>query len=61
MDTEIYTIKDIMQILKIGETSARKLVSTRGFPSMRVGRQYRILKTDFEKWLRQNSDKEITF
>ena len=61
MDTEIYTIKDVMKILKIGETTARKLVFTRSFPSMRIGRQYRILKTDFEKWLSQNSDKEISF
>lgn len=56
----IYTVKDIMNILHIGETNARKLIISRGFPSMKIGRQYRIVKSEFDKWLKQNSDKEIT-
>lgn len=59
LESQVYTIADIAKLLCIGETTARKLASLRGFPTMRIGRQYRVRKTDFDRWLSQNHDVEI--
>lgn len=59
IEPQVYTAKDIAKILCIGETTARKLMSLRGFPTMRIGRQYRVRKVDFDRWMSQNHDKEI--
>lgn len=60
LEPQVYTIADIAKLLCIGETTARKLAFARDFPTMRIGRQYRVRKVDFDKWLAKNYDKEIT-
>jgi len=59
IEKQVYTVNDIAKILCIGDTTTRKLMSLRSFPTMRIGRQYRVRKADFDRWLAQNYDKEI--
>ena len=48
---EFLTPKDIQQILKIGRDKTYKLISTKGFPSIKIGNTVRIPKDRFEKWV----------
>lgn len=54
-----YTVEDIMYILGIGRSTAYKLVKTRGFPSMQIGKQIRIDKEEFDIWRSKKLEKRI--
>ena len=47
----IYTIEDVMHILRISRNQTYKLFNSDGFPSFRIGSSHRITKTAFEKWV----------
>lgn len=46
-----YNLKEIQEILGICHSTATKIVKTKQFPSIRVGREVRIPKADFDAWL----------
>ena len=46
-----YTVKEITEILGISPSSAVKLIKANMFRSIRVGREVRIPKADFDAWL----------
>ena len=47
----IYTIEDVMHILRISRNQTYKLFNSDGFPSFRIGSSHRITKSAFEKWV----------
>lgn len=47
----IYTVEDVMRILRISRNQAYKLFNSDGFPSFRIGSSHRITKSAFEKWV----------
>lgn len=47
----ILTPKDIGIILGISKNSAYAVVHSEGFPAVRVGKQYRVLRNNFFAWL----------
>ena len=54
MSTEkkvVYNIEDIMSLLDIGHARAYALVKQRGFPSIKIGRQFKVPRDAFERWL----------
>lgn len=51
MDTEVYTVKDIQEILNIGKNTAYQLINSNPFPVIRIGKTYRIPKEAFDRWL----------
>ena len=53
-----YTVKEIREILGISSSSAAKLIKANMFRSIRVGREVRIPKSDFDAWL-DNESKEV--
>ena len=53
-----YTVKEITEILGISPSSAAKLIKANMFRSIRVGREVRIPKSDFDAWL-DNESKEV--
>lgn len=53
-----YTVKEITEILGISPSSATKLIKANMFRSIRVGREVRIPKSDFDAWL-DNESKEV--
>lgn len=56
---EIYTTKEMMQILKFGKTKMNALLKSGEFPAVKIGGQYRITKESLEKWMKDNEKKEI--
>lgn len=47
----VLTVKDIMEILKIGKDKAYALMRSESFPSFRLGGRFFITKPNFDKWL----------
>ena len=56
---EIYTTKEMMEILKFGKTKMNELLRSGEFPAVKIGGQYRITKEALEQWMRHNEGKEI--
>lgn len=50
---EVYSVKDIMTLMKISKNTAYELVKSGAFPVIQIGSTYRISKEVFEKWLHQ--------
>lgn len=44
-----YTAEDLQQIMQIGHKQAEALMRTDGFPSIRIGRSYRVEEEAFSK------------
>ena len=53
-----YTVKEIREILGISSSTAAKLIKANMFRSIRVGREVRIPKADFDAWI-DNESKEL--
>lgn len=47
----ILTAEDLQKILKIGERQAKALMRTKGFPSCKIGREYRVTESALQQWL----------
>ena len=52
-EKEILTGKEVQQLLDISRTTLWKLRKERGFPSTRVGRGYRYLRSEVMAWLKE--------
>lgn len=53
------TVKDVQRLLRISEVTAYNLMHADGFPSMRVGRSYRIPCEKFLHWVENTSGHTI--
>lgn len=51
---EFYTVKNLIEILPIGRNQVYKLINTKGFPSINIGRKIVIPKKQFEEWINEN-------
>ena len=47
----VLTVKEIMEMLRIGSNGAYALMHSKSFPVVRIGRAYRIPKDSFLAWL----------
>ena len=50
----ILTVGDVAKILKVGRSSAYELVNQKDFPSIRIGRNIRVLEDELKVWLKSN-------
>lgn len=48
---EIYRVEELTQILPIGRDKAYKLMRSKAFPSIQIGKTYLVRKDDFDSWL----------
>ena len=48
---EVYTIEEVAKMLKVSEQTIRALVRDGTLPAKKVGRAWRIKKTDFEAYM----------
>lgn len=53
------TVKDVQRLLRISEVTAYNLMHADGFPSMRIGRSYRISREEFLHWVESTSGHTI--
>ena len=51
MDSKVYTVKEVMDILKISKNTAYDLIKQEGFPVIKIKNTYRIPKVAFDEWL----------
>ena len=51
MEPVNYTVKEIQQLLHIGQVSAYRLVRSGVFPVIKIGRSYRIPQDTFQTWM----------
>lgn len=51
MEQYVYTVEDIVRILKIGKNSAYKLLKDPPFTVLRIKHKIRIPKESFHNWL----------
>ena len=48
---KLITVTELQQILHIGRDTAYNLVRRKDFPSVKLGREYRILSDKLQDWL----------
>lgn len=52
-------VKDIQENLGIGRQKAYLLVSMRGFPKLKIGKNFYIPEEQYKKWIAENLKHEI--
>ena len=57
MESDILTIKEISDYLRIKEKTAYYLASEGEIPGFKVGGSWRFKKSEIEKWVKQKSNK----
>jgi len=50
---EFYTVKEIAEILKVNKVTVQRWCKTKDLPAVKIGKSYRIEKSDFEEWYSQ--------
>ena len=56
---QYYSVRDISTILGVSKTFAYKLVSSNGFPALKIGGKYFVNQDDFAHWCKRNIGKDI--
>ena len=56
METDIMTIKEVAEYLKLKEKTAYKLVAEGKIPGFKVGGSWRFRKSEIETWIKQQSE-----
>ena len=57
----VYDVEDIMRLLNIGHSRAYALVKQSGFPSIKIGRQFKVPCAAFERWLEASANNQSDF
>lgn len=47
----LLTVKNLIEILKIGRDTAYALMRSSAFPSMKIGGRYYVTQEELKKWL----------
>jgi excisionase family DNA binding protein len=54
-DSEVMTIKDVAQYLRLSEAKVYELARARAIPALRIGKSWRFQKDLLQQWLRRNA------
>lgn len=57
----LYTVDDMQQIFKIGRCKAYQLMSSSGFPAIRLNKKLLVEKGKLEDWIAKNSGKTYIY
>ena len=57
MDDEVLTIRELANLLKIGEKTAYTMAQAGELPGFKVRGQWRFRRTDIETWIHSQVDK----
>ena len=57
-EIEMYDIKDVQRILKIGRNNVYKLLKVPTFPVIKIGNKYIIPRAEFEQWVHKSIHKK---
>ena len=56
-DFEILTAQDIAKILKVSRATAYEIMDRDDFPTIRIGRNKRVMVHEFKDWLNNQTNK----
>ena len=59
LEQRTLTVKELAQVLGIGETKARELMRSKSFPSFRISNKYLVSIVRFEQWLNEAEGKQF--
>lgn len=59
MEQRYITVEDIAHDLSISEDLVRVWIREKKLPAVRLGKEYRILKTEYEKFLRDRRTDQL--
>ena len=59
LEQRTLTVKEMAQVLGIGETKARELMRSKNFPSFRISNKYLVSIVRFEQWLNEAEGKQF--
>ena len=54
-DSEILTIKQVAEYLKVTERTIYRLAAAKNIPAFKVGGSWRFSRADIDSWIRQQS------
>ena len=57
----LYTVDDIQRIFKIGRNKAYELLSSDGFPSLKLNKKIYVSKDRLEDWIAKHSGKTYNY
>ena len=57
MESDILTIKEVAEYLKVKEKTAYKLVAEGKIPGFKVGGSWRFRKREIEEWIEKKSQR----
>ena len=60
-DPVLYNVDDIQRIFKIGRSKAYQLLSSSGFPSIKLNKKLLVEKSKLEDWIAKNSGKTYAY
>lgn len=53
-EKRFYGVKDIMDIFGIGRNRAIALLKSEGFPTMKIGRTYKVEAEALDEWIKEH-------
>lgn len=59
MDTDIMTIKEVAEYLKLTEKTAYRLVAEGKIPGFKVGGAWRFRKSEIDRWIASQERKTL--
>jgi excisionase family DNA binding protein len=58
MTTDVMTIKELSEYLKLNEKTAYRLASEGKIPGFKVGGSWRFRKSEIDRWIKSQEQKE---
>lgn len=56
-----YKEEELQEVLQVGKRQAKALMRTSGFPSIRIGRSYRVEEGAFLDWIKQTKHVRLDY
>jgi len=56
MDTEVLTIKEVAEYLKVNERTIYRLAASNELPGFRVGNAWRFKRSDLDDWMLKQTE-----
>lgn len=61
IDIKLYNVDDIQRIFGIGRSKAYQLLSSSGFPAIKLNKKILVEKSKLEEWVSKTSGKTYTY
>lgn len=56
---KMLTVKDIQKLIGCGRNKAYQIIASNTLPAIKIGKQYYIPQSEYDKWVCRNLHKEI--